>query len=224
MTLHTWPDVVQGSDEWHDLRRGIPTASIVGRLLTPTLRVADNDTSRGIVQTLVAERITGTTEPTPMTGDMWRGVEMEPHARDAYTKQRAQADEYGFMLRDETTWRLGYSPDGVVGDDGLIEIKCPRAKNHITTVLADEIPAVYMPQLQAGLLVSGRAWIDFVSYVGGLPLFVKRVEPDPDWFAAITEACEAFEAAAAVMAGVYRQATDGLPATERIPDLLDLEF
>jgi hypothetical protein len=67
------------------------------------------------------------------------------------------------MRRDEDGWTLGYSPDGLVGDDGLIEIKAPRAKTHLRTILADEVPAHYMAQCQAGLLVTGRKWIDFVS-------------------------------------------------------------
>jgi hypothetical protein len=75
MTLHTYPQVEQGTPAWHELRRGIVTASVVGKLITPTLKVADNDVSRGITATLAAERITGWTEDTPMNSDMWRGVE-----------------------------------------------------------------------------------------------------------------------------------------------------
>jgi putative phage-type endonuclease len=133
-----------------------------------------------------AERITGWTEDTPMNSDMWRGVESEPFAREVYSDNYGEVTEVGFMRRDEDGWTLGYSPDGLVGDDGLIEIKAPRAKTHLRTILADEVPAHYMAQCQAGLLVTGRKWIDFVSYVGGMPLYVKRVEPDPAWFAVIT--------------------------------------
>ena len=222
MTLHTYPDVEQGSQEWHTLRRGIVSASTVGRLLTPTLKIADNDVSRGMVAALVAERVTGFTEDSPMTSDMWRGVEAEPYARDIYSGHYSQAVEIGFMRRDEDGWSLGYSPDGLVGDDGLIEIKSPRAKTHLRTILANEVPAFYMPQLQAGLLVSGRDWIDFVSYVGGMPLFVKRVLPDPAWFSAITAACIAFETSAAQMVAAYTSATASLPATERV--IFDLEM
>jgi hypothetical protein len=216
MTLHTFPDIEQGTPAWHDVRRGVVTASVVGKLLTPTLRVADNDVSRGLTATLAAERITGWTEETPMTSDMWRGVDSEPYARDIYSGHYHQAEETGFMLRTEDGWQLGYSPDGLVGVDGLIEIKAPRAKTHLRTILADKVPAHYMPQLQAGLLVTGREWIDFVSYVGGMPLFVKRVTPDPAWFDAITAACIAFETNAAQIVGDYTTATKGLPATERL--------
>jgi putative phage-type endonuclease len=216
MTLTIHDQLQQGSEEWHDVRRGIVTASVVGRLLTPTLRVADNDTSRGLTETLVAERISGFTEDGPMTSDMFRGVLAEPYARDLYSTHFQQAQEVGFILREEDGWTLGYSPDGVVGVDGLLEVKAPRAKAHLRTILADEVPPQYMAQLQAGLLVTGRAWIDFCSYVSGLPLFVKRVFPDPAWFDAITAACVAFEEKAAQIVAEYRERTASMPKTERL--------
>jgi putative phage-type endonuclease len=214
--LTEFPKVEQGSEQWHDLRRGIVTASVVGKLLTPTLKVADNDTSRALTATLVAERLTGWTEDTPMTSDMWRGVDSEPIARDIYSGHYQQAVEVGFMRFDGDCWTLGYSPDGLVGDDGLIEIKAPRAKTHLNTILANRVPSYYMAQLQAGLLVSGRAWIDFVSYCGGMPLFVKRVTPDPAWAEAIVVACQTFETTAELMSTDYFIATAELPETERI--------
>lgn len=216
MSLIEFPKLEQGSEEWHDVRRGLITASVVGRLLTPTLKVASNDVSRGLVTTLAAERITGWTEDTPMTSDMWRGVEAEPFARDIYSGHFAEAREIGFMIREEDGWRLGYSPDGLVGDDGLIEIKAPRAKTHVRTILADEVPGHYMAQCQAGLLVSGRAWIDFVSYVGGMPLYVKRVLPDPRWHDAITTACIEFEAGVTEIVALYEERITDMPNTERI--------
>lgn len=216
MTLRVLADLEQRSDEWYAARRGMVTASAVGQLLTPTLRVADNDTSRRLIMTAAAERITGWTEDNAITPDMWRGIEHEPFARDVYAKHYSSVTEVGFMIRDEDTWRLGYSPDGLVDDDGLIEVKCPRAKQHIATILADQVPAQYMPQLQAGLLVSGRAWIDFVSFVGGMPLYRKRIEPDPAWHDAITAACIAFEANVAQIVTDYGQRIAGMPATERI--------
>ena len=216
MSLAILPELEQGTEEWMDQRRGLVTASVVGKLLTPTRKVADNDTSRAVVATLAAERITGWTEDTAMTSDMWRGVEHEPYARDLYAEHYAPVEVVGFMLREEEGWRLGYSPDGLVGDDGLIEIKCPRAKTHLNTILTDEVPAYYMPQLQAGLLVSGRKWIDFVSFVAGMPLYRKRVEPNPEWFDAITAACIRFEENAAQIVADYTAATTGLPMTERL--------
>ena len=128
------------------------------------------------------------------------------------------------MLRDFDGYQIGLSPDGLVGEEGLLEIKAPRAKGHLQTILADEVPAQYVPQVQTALLVSGRKWLDFVSWFGGLPMFTKRVYPDPVWHAAILAAVQTFEHNAAGLLADYRKATDGLPMTEPRPDLNDLEF
>ena len=216
-TLREYPDVEQGSDEWNTLRRGMVTASVVGQLLTTrTLKPADNDVSRGVTMLLVAERITGYTEPTYVSDDMWRGVTDEPIARDLYTQHYAEAREYGLMVRSGAGWTIGFSPDGLVGDDGLIEVKSRRQKKQLATVLSGEVPSENMAQLQCGLLVSGRKWIDYVSFSGGMALFVKRVFPDPRWFDAITAAATEFEATAELMIAAYNTNTRGLPMTERI--------
>lgn len=186
----------------------------------PVYRVANNDTSRAVTAALVAERITGVTEDTFLTYDMLRGVEHEPIARGYYAEKYGPVREYGFMVRQFDGFEIGMSPDGLVGDDGLIEIKCPRAKGHIQTILADQVPSAYMPQCQTALLVSGRKWIDYVSFHAGLPLYVKRVYPDPAWHTAIKAAAQAFERNASEMVARYRAATVNLPATERI----DLEI
>ncbi|HEY4268042.1 MAG TPA: YqaJ viral recombinase family protein [Galbitalea sp.] len=273
MSLHIYPEIEQRSEEWRDQRRGLVTASVVGKLVTygppdaisvacpmcearpenpciskarkeptaiktfhparsehaagraPVFSVADNETSRGLTETLIAERITGWTEDTPMNSDMWRGVEAEPYARDIYSQHHSPATEVGFMCRTEDGWQLGYSPDGLVGDDGLIEVKAPRAKTHLRTILADEVPAHHMAQLQAGLLVSGRKWVDFVSYVGGMPLYVKRVTPDRDWSDAIEAACLLFENTASRVIADYQERVHGLPQTERIDfNLVELKL
>jgi hypothetical protein len=220
MTLHILPDLIQGSDEWHDQRRGMVTASVVGRLITPsTVKVANNDESRALTRHLVAERITGYTEPTYQSDDMFRGVMEEPRARDIYSGHYAEAVECGFMVRDDWGFSIGFSPDGMVGDDGLIEVKAPRQKEHLRTILSDEVPACYMAQLQCGLLVSGRQWIDYLSFCGGMPMWRKRVEPNEVWFTAIVTAVEAFEHTAAEMEVAYHAAVKGLPQTERMTDL-----
>jgi putative phage-type endonuclease len=217
VSLTEYPNLEQRSPQWYAARCGIVTASAVGELVTAsTLKVASNDKARGIIASLVAERITGIVEPTFTTDDMWRGIEHEPYARDIYSGHYQQAVEHGFMRLDGDGWSLGYSPDGLVADEGLVEIKCPRAKGHVATILADEVPAHYMAQLQAGLLVSGRKWIDYVSFCAGLPLFVKRVLPDPAWQGALVAACRNFETVAAEMVAAYSEKTKDMPATERI--------
>ncbi|MBD3778489.1 MAG: YqaJ viral recombinase family protein [Micrococcales bacterium] len=217
MALHVYNDLVQGSDEWLAARRGIVTASVVGQLITPsTIKPANNDKSRALTTLLVAERITGWTDPVYVSDDMMRGTLDEPIARAIYAEHYAPVDQVGFMVREEDGWRLGYSPDGLVGDDGLIEIKSRRAKTQLTTILRDEVPAENMAQIQAGLLVSGRKWCDYVSFCGGMPLYVRRVHRDQRWFDAIEDAVTAFETTAAEMVDRYTTAITGRPATERI--------
>jgi hypothetical protein len=220
VTLIELPDLIQGTDEWLEQRRGLVTASVVGKLITAkTIKPASNDDSRGLTALLVAERITGHVDPVYVSDDMLRGQEDEPRARDLYSERYAPVRETGFMIREEDGWRLGYSPDGLVGDDGLIEVKSRRAKKQLMTILSDEVPTENMAQLQAGLLVTGRQWIDYVSYCGGMPMYVKRVLPDDRWFEAIVAAVKQFEITAAEMVAAYHPATEGLAPTERAVDL-----
>lgn len=224
MSLIIHRDLEQGSDEWLAARCGLVTASVVGKLITPSLKVASNDTSRGVLATIAAERITGHVDPIAVTADMWRGTDDEPLARDKYAEHNAPVEQVGFMTRDDWGFTLGYSPDGLVGDDGLIEIKSRRPKKHLQTVLADEVPPENMAQIQCGLLVSGRAWCDYVSYAGGMRLWTKRVEPDPTWMAVITDAGVSAEVSIAAMVARYEAATEGLPMTERTPDYTEMEI
>ena len=225
MSLEIFTELAQGSDEWLAARCGIVTASVVGQLITPkTVKPAANDTSRALHAHLAAERITGFVEPVFANADMERGNLDEPYARDLYSEHYAEATEVGFMVRDDWGFRLGYSPDGLVGDDGLIEIKSRRQKKHLATILADEVPLENLAQCQAGLLVSGREWLDYVSYCGGMPLYVKRVLPDPKWHEAIIEAVKAFEESAAFMIGAYEVETANMPATERINHYEEIIF
>ena len=219
MTLIVLPSLIQGTDEWLEQRRGMVTASVVGKLITAkTIKPASNDDSRGLTALLVAERITGHVEPVYASDDMLRGQMDEPVARDLYSQHFAPVREVGFMVRKESGWSLGYSPDGLVGDDGLIEIKSRRPKKQLQTILADEVPPENMPQLQAGLFVTGREWIDYVSFCGGMPLYVKRTFPDQRWFDAIEQSVDTFEATATAMVARYEALIDGLPMTERRVD------
>lgn len=273
MTLHTYAQMDQGSEEWHDIRRGLVTASVVGGLITvgspdatsvaceacsapegspclsrgrkvptpikgyhfsreqavaklpPVYEVANNDTSKALTLLLVAERIAGWTDPTYFNADMYRGVESEPLAVEKYAEHyKADVSTVGFQTRDDWGYVIGYSPDALVSDDGLLEVKAPRSKAHIATILADKVPERHMAQLQCGLLVSGRKWIDFISYCGGLPMWTKRVYPDPAWFKAIVAAVAQFELTAGEMVDRYLQATEGLPPTERLDNNLGLVF
>lgn len=224
MSLEVFNELEQGSPEWLAARCGIVTASVVGLLVTPTLKTANNDTSRGLTMTLAAERITGHVEPVQPSRAMERGTWDEPYARDAYSEHHAPVTELGFMVRDFGDFKIGYSPDGLVGDDGLIEIKSRAQKIQLKTVLANEVPAENMAQIQTGLLVSGRDWCDYVSYSGGMKLWTKRIYPDIRWHLAIKEAVEQFETTAAGMVGSYLDATAGMPDTERIDHFAEMEI
>lgn len=220
-----YPNVEQGTDAWHDVRRGIVTASVVGQLVTAkTFKPAVNDTSRALTALLVAERITGYTEPTHMSDDMFRGIEDEPRARDLYSKHYAEVVESGFVTRTGPGWTLGFSPDGKVGNGGLIEVKSRRQKKHLQTILANEVPAENMAQIQCGLLVSGRDWCDYISYSGGMPMFVKRVHPDPRWFDVLIDAARLFELNATEMTSTYLNRVADLHPTERPIDLDEMRI
>lgn len=208
-------DVPQRSPEWYAARRGLITASVVGQLVTPTLKIANNDTSRGVIASLVAERVTQEVEDPGYLGrDVERGVLYEPVIRDRYAEVRdVTVTEVGFMTRTLPGGAvLGYSPDGLVGDDGLIEAKAPRSKGHLQTVIADTVPAQYVAQCQAALLVSGRAWIDYLSAAAGR-LYIKRVLPDEQWQNAITAAVIAAEVE------IERQCSEALKRIESLPTI-----
>ena len=230
---HTLDGFDQGSDEWLEARRGIVTASIVGKLLTPTRRVASNDTSRSVTIGLAAERITGVVPPSFVTADMMRGIVEEPLARALYAESRGiRVTEVPFQVLECTrssgtqslSYTVGYSPDGLVGDDGLIEIKSRNQRVQVQTILDDAVPAENMAQIQCGLWVSGRVWCDYVSYSSGMPLWVKRVTRDEAWIAAIQAAAEQCEVSAAAIEATYRQRVHGLPVAPRTPDYEEITF
>lgn len=191
--IEYWPDVEQGSEEWHALRCGILTASEMKLILTPTLKAANNDKDRQHLYELLGQRITQYVEPRYISDDMLRGVEDEINARIEYSEHYAPVTECGFITNDFLGFTIGYSPDGLVGDYGLIECKSRRQKYQIETILSGKVPDEHILQCQTGLMVSGRQWLDFVSRCAGLPLFVCRVYPDQKIIDAIACAASAFE-------------------------------
>lgn len=215
MTLTIYDQLEQGTDEWLQARAGILTASTIGQLITAkTIKPAMNDRSRGLCQTLIAERITGHVEPVHPNRAMTRGTLLEPEARRIYAEQTGQdVTEVGFARLDTDTYTLGSSPDGLIGEAGGIEIKSPSAKVHVATVLSGAIPDYNRAQVQAFLHVTSREWCDFISYLPGEPLFIIRDYPDPRWQKAIVSAAEQFEETARNATARYETATHGLPST-----------
>jgi predicted phage-related endonuclease len=205
-------DLTQGSDEWLAARCGLLTASEMKLIITPTLKAASNDKERAHLYELLAQRISGYVEPSYISDDMLRGMDDEAEARRIYAETFAEAPvkTIGFITNDKFGFTIGYSPDALVGDDGLIECKSRRQKYQVQTIVenvgADEIPAEFLIQVQTGLLVSERTWCDFVSYSGGLPMAVVRVHAIPHVQDAIIDAASEFEARLAKKLAAYHEA------------------
>jgi len=219
-------DIQQGSVEWHKVRLGRMTASELKLVITPTLKVADNKDVRLHLYELLAQRVNNYVEPHFESYDMERGKFDEEHAREKYSEEYARVAECGFITNDRWGFTLGYSPDGLVGDEGLIEVKSRIQKHQMKTlvecVARDTIPDDYVIQVQSALLISEREWCDFISYSGGMVMAVVRVWPDPVIQAAIVEAARQFEARINEAHKTYNDliASDArLVATERLLQL-----
>lgn len=215
-------DVIQGSDDWHQMRLGLLTGSELRLILTPTLRLANNDKLRAHVWEIAAQRISEYVEPTYIGDAMLRGKDDEIEARLQYSKRYAPVKEVGFVTNDKWGFTLGCSPDGLVGDDGGIECKSRCQKYQVQTIVENYrdggIPDDFMLQVQGSMLICERKWWDFISYSGGLPMAVIRVHPIPEIQDAIVEAAAAFEAKVAEAIADYRKALDAMPTlipTER---------
>lgn len=212
-------ELIQGTDEWLALRRGILCASEIKHILTvKTLKQASNDKEKTHLFELLSQRITDYVEPHYISDDMLRGRDDEIEARHQYGLHYAPVKEIGFITNDRWGFTIGYSPDGLIGDDGLIECKSRRAKYQVQTIAEDAVPEEYILQLQTGLLVSERKFIDFVSYSAGLPMFVKRVYPDQVIQDAIVDAASAFERRIEERARQYHATLSAMPVlipTER---------
>lgn len=180
----------QGSPEWHEARAGIVTASELDNVLANGRGGAPSKTRRTYMLKLAGEILTG------QVGQLWAGNEhterghaLEPEARALYAFQTdADPKLVGFMRRG----RAGASPDSLLGDDGLLEIKTKLPHLQLAVLLADEVPSEHIPQLQGQLWVSGRKWVDFVSYWPGLPLFIKRVYRDEQYIEQLARAVAEF--------------------------------
>lgn len=175
-------DCTQGTPEWHAARAGRVTASRIADMMARTK--TGYGTSRVNYQAeLIAERLTGAVAESYTNAAMKHGTETEPQARDAYqffTDRTVK--EVGFVIHP-TLDMAGCSPDGLVAEDGLVEIKCPNTATHLETLLSAAIPDKYIKQMQFQMACTERAWCDFVSFDPRLPtrmqMFVQRVPRDP---------------------------------------------
>ena len=178
-------DVPQGSDEWLALRAGLITASEMNSVMAK----GQDKTRLAYMYRLIGERMTG--EPTESFSNKHteRGHEQEPVARELYEIQSGlSVVETGFI----TNHGVGYSPDGIVGDDGLIEIKSKLPHLQAEVLDQQKVPSSHIKQCQCGLWVTERDWLDFISYCPGMPLFVQRIERNEDMIADMKAAVYAF--------------------------------
>ncbi len=172
----------QGTEEWKMARLGYVSASNVAAVMSKGKDGSESATRRAYKIKIVAERLTHLPQETYKNAAMEWGNEQEPYARMAYEATNAVlVDKTGFWKHETKPW-IGVSPDGLVGDDGLIEIKCPNTTTHLEYLWSEVVPAEYRKQIQMQLWVTGRQWCDFVSYDPRLPaqnhLFIKRCERD----------------------------------------------
>lgn len=184
--METLADIEQGSLAWQQLRIGRVTASRVADVMA-TGKSGEAATRRNYRIQLVCERLTGTKDEGFTNHHMERGTMLEPVARSLYEAMSGVFVTEIAFVNHPTIEMAGASPDGLVGSDGLIEIKCPTAANHVETVLSGKSPAKYYHQMQWQLACTGRKWVDFVSYcpeVGDdLALYIYRVNRDDAYIA-----------------------------------------
>lgn len=215
-------DLAQGTDEWRAARCGMLTASEMKLIVTPTGKPARNDKERTHFWELLAQRVTKHVPATFQSWDMLRGKEDEADARILYAQKYAPVEEVGFVTNDRWGFTLGCSPDGLVGEPGMIECKSRAPKYQMETIIGGMMPEDFVIQVQTSLLVTEREWCDFVSYCGGLPMMTVRVFPDPKMQQAILEAAEAFEERMAVALGAYAERLAGpirlIPTERRIDE------
>jgi len=206
--------IEQRTTEWFAQRCGHLTASRIADMIARTQKGWGASRANYAAQ-LIAERLTGVAESGFTSAAMQHGIDTEAAARAAYGfMQDVEVIEAPFVLHPRLAWS-GASPDGFVGDDGLVEIKCPNTATHITTLRGGEIPDKYIKQMQWQMACTERDWCDFVSFDPRMPvemqLHIQRVDRDNDLIAEIESAAIGFldEIAATVaeLEAIYRKVT-----------------
>lgn len=176
--MKIYHDIIQGSEEWYQLRLGRVTASNFSKALAGGTGATRKDYMLDLIVELdrneAAERI--------VTQAMQWGTDTEAEAREYYEQLNGVAvDQVGFVERDEF---VGASPDGLIGDKGMIEIKCPNSRTQVKYKRAGKLPSTYKAQVQGLLWVCEREWIEFVSFDPRLTqykYFRKRIYRDEDY-------------------------------------------
>jgi len=174
----------QGTDAWFEARLGIPSASMFAKIVTT--KGAWSTQADSYINQLVAERLTGVREEVYQSHHMIRGTELEPEARDLYCLMNdVKVQEVGFCLHD--TINAGCSPDGLIGKDGGLEVKCPAPATHVEYLRGGVLPSRYKQQVMGCLWITQRQWWDFVSYHPDMKPLIVRVERDEEYISALEE-------------------------------------
>lgn len=180
--------IEQGTPEWFAQRCGKVTASRVADIIAKTKTGAAASRGNYMAQ-LVAERLTGQPAESFKSAAMQFGTDTEPMARMAYETQIGMLVDEVAMIPHPTIEMSGASPDGLVGHEGLVEIKCPNTSTHIETLLDEKVPSKYVTQMMWQMACTGRSWCDFVSFDPRMPedmqLFIKRVPRDKEMIASL---------------------------------------
>lgn len=172
----------QGSEEWLKARLGVPSASNFSKLIT--MKGTLSTQAKAYVDALVAEAITGESTYVKVTDAMQRGTELEPYARERYFYETGNSvEEVGFCLHDD--YQAGASPDGLIGEDGGLEIKCPLGGTMVSYLRVGRLPSKYWQQVQGCLHITGRKWWDFMAYHPDMKPLIVRVERDEAFIAAL---------------------------------------
>lgn len=190
-------DVDQGTAEWHAIRAGIPTASMFATVMASGRGGAESKTRRKYLLKLAGEILTGEPEPDGYkNGHMDRGNAMEAEARAFYLMAHGlgedDAEAVTFVRNRFACGAVGYSPDHLLGDNGLLEIKTNIPSVLIERILADQVPSEHVAQLQGGLWVAEREFVDLVCYWPKMPVFSQRVYRDERYILTLSKAVAEF--------------------------------
>jgi hypothetical protein len=167
--------VEQRTEEWYESRLGIPTGSCFDRIVT--MKGEPSKQAEKYMYQLAGELLSGERENCYQSADMLRGTELESEARLVYEMENeVEVVVPGFQLA--SCGLYGGSADGLVGSDGMIEIKCPKASTHIEYLESGKLPSTYFQQVHGYMLIYSRQWCDFFSYFPGIKPFQVRVYPD----------------------------------------------